>query len=264
MKHANVYGSNKTLLATFMLSALAAGCGGGGGGRDPILGTGGTIVFASPVNAIAPGAACPVAGASIPTVTQTDPADLNQTAPTSTTGVAGGGKAVTATFSQAMNPATINAATFSLAQTGGAALIPASVTYDDLSRVATLKTSSALATNTNYTAVIQSGATSATGTPVGCPYVWTFKTGATATAAPAAVNLGRASSFGIASAAGMTNVIRAPNTRINGNAVLYPLTTCNTVPVDTAGGFGICGGAAPSISGQVYSTLFAPAGGRSG
>jgi hypothetical protein len=251
------YSGCMTWFMALLLSALAAGCG-GGGGRDPILGTGAGAVFTAPTGAIVPGAVCPAASATIPTVTVSDPTSGNQFVTTSTAGVANSGKLVTATFSLAMNPATINAATFSLAPAGGVLLTPASVSYNTSSNVATYTTSSALLANTSYTAVIQGAVTSTSGTPMGCSYAWTFKTANTAAAGPAPVNLGTASAFGIASAAGVTNTITAPNTVINGNAVLDPTATCNAVPVDAAGGFGLCGNRAPTINGTVFSSLYSP------
>lgn len=266
-----------TWIMALLLSALAVGCG-GGGGQDPILGTGAGagaagpgpapapgpgpgIVFNPPAGAIVPGAVCPVAAATIPTVTSTDPTSGNQSAPTSTTGVANSGKLITATFSLPMLATSINATSFSLAPVGGALLIPASVGYNAASQVATLTTSSALLPNTSYTAVIQGTATSASGTPVGCSFAWTFKTAPAAVAGPSPVNLGTASTFGIASAAGVTNTLTVPNTRINGNAILSPTPTCSGVTVDSAGGFGLCGGKAPTINGTVYSSQFSPAAG---
>ena len=50
MKPNDAFCGARTLFATMMLSVLAAGCGGGGDGRDPILGTGGNGV----ISAIAP------------------------------------------------------------------------------------------------------------------------------------------------------------------------------------------------------------------
>jgi len=38
--------------------------------------------------------------------------------------------------------------------------------------------------------------------------------------------------------------------------VLDPLATCNAVPVDNAGGFGICGGAAPTLNGIVITPTY--------
>lgn len=210
----NNYPGAKPWLMVLLLSAFAAGCGGGGGGggRDPILGTDGAgITFVPPqgANVIIPGAACPVAaGATIPTVTASDPSSGNQFATTSTNGVAGGGKLITATFSLAMDPATINPTSFILAPMGGAALVPASVSYNTATNVATLTTSSALRAGTSYTAVIQGAVTSAAGTPIGCNYAWNFRTAVLAAAGPPPVNsiLASASRFGtFGGTAGMTN-----------------------------------------------------------
>lgn len=215
-----------------LLSAVAlvtVGC--GGGGRDPILGAGGAtavvvplVPFVPPVGAIVPGAVCSAAGPTIPAVNASDPTNGNQTASTSTSGVASGGKQVTATFSLPMNGTTINANSFTLAPTGGAALIPASVGYNTATQVATLTTAAALLPATNYTAVIQGAVSSAAGTPIGCNYVWTFRTAATLiTQSPLAINLGRAASFGIASRAGMTST---GVTVVNGDVALHPTPTC--------------------------------------
>ena len=260
----NLSGIKPVLLAV-VLSALLAAC--GGGGRDAILGTGNALaILQPPAGAITPGATCTTAGVTIPTVTTTNPSNGNQFASTSTIGVAAGGKLVTATFSLPMNATTINASSFSLAPQGGAALVPASVSYNAATRVATLTTASPLLANTSYTAVIQSGATSAAGTPVGCPYTWTFKTAAVAAAGAPPVNLGRAAPFGIAATAGVTNTPTVPITTINGNVVLDPVSgaTCNLVPINASGGFGLCGGSPPVLNGQVISPLFPDAGATSG
>jgi Ice-binding-like/Bacterial Ig-like domain len=221
------YSGVRTLAAVLALSAMAVACGGGGGGRDPILGTGGaTSVLVVPTGAIIPGSACTVAGATIPTVTATDPSNGNPSAPTSTAGVAAGGKAVTASFSLPMNAASINSTSFSLAPQGGAALVPASVSYNAATRVATLTTTSALLSNTSYSAVIQSSATSAAGTPVGCPYAWNFKTALVAAAGPAPVNiLASAMRYGVfGGSAGMTNT---------GNQTVITGSAGNTADIGT-------------------------------
>jgi hypothetical protein len=247
-----------------LLVAFVAGCGGGGG--DGGSGGAGAIPGAPP-GAIIPGAACTAAAG--PTVTLSDPTSGNQSVTTSTNGVAGGGKLITATFSLAMNPATINATTFTLAPVGGVVLVPASVSYNASTKVATLTTSSALLAGTSYTAIIAQGAvTSATGTPVACDFAWNFKTVTPAATGLAPVNLGLAAPFGIAATAGVTNTTTLPITTINGNVVLDPIAgaTCNAVAVDAAGGFGLCGsnGSTPTINGTVISPLFPDAGATSG
>lgn len=209
---------------TLALSAMAAGCGGGGDGRGPILGAD-VAIFSAPAGAIVPGATCPVAGATVPTVTQTDPTNGNQSAATSTLGVTNSGKLITATFDLAMDATTIIPASFSLAKVGGALLTPASVGYNAATKVATLTTAAALSANTSYTAVIQSTAKSAAGTAIGCPFAWTFKTAAAAAAGPAAVNLGTAQRFGIfGGSAGMTNM---------GNLTVITGSNGNTADIGT-------------------------------
>jgi len=70
------------------------------------------------------------------------------------------------------------------------------------------------------------------------------------------VNLGLAKPFAIAATAGVTNTITTPITHINGNVVLTPGQTCNAVTVDNAGGFGLCGGMPPTISGTVITSVY--------
>jgi hypothetical protein len=70
------------------------------------------------------------------------------------------------------------------------------------------------------------------------------------------INLGLAAPYAIAATAGVTNTITAPITHINGNVVLDPYKTCNAVTVDNAGGFGLCGGMPPTISGMVITNLY--------
>ncbi len=252
-------GHSKTLgwSVALLLSGLAAGCGGGG---DPVLGANvSNMVLVPPAGAIAPGAVCPVAG---PSVTVTNPANGSLTASTSTSGVANSGRQVTATFSESMNAATINAATFKLAPTGGIALAPASVGYNDTGKVATLTTASALLANTDYTAVIQAPIANGSGTVLGCTYTWKFKTAAApVAAAPSSFDLGLAATYAIAATAGVTN---AAATTINGNVVLDPQATCNAVSVLAAGTFGLCAGKAPTLNGVVASPLFPDAGITSG
>jgi hypothetical protein len=89
-----------------------------------------------------------------------------------------------------------------------------------------------------------------------CSYSWTFKTATPASVGVAQVNLATANSFAIAATAGLTNTPTAPLTHINGDVVLDPTNTCNAVAVDAAGGFGLCGGSAPTINGIVISAAY--------
>src|ERR1700719_2552149 len=84
---------------------------------------------------------------------------------------------VTPTFSEAMNPATINGSTFTL--TGPSAAVTGVVTYDASSNTAIFTPSSTLALNTLFTGTITTGARDAFGNPLASNFVWTFTTGNT-------------------------------------------------------------------------------------
>ncbi|MFH7326097.1 Ig-like domain-containing protein [Desulfurivibrio sp. C05AmB] len=190
-----------------------------------------------------------------PTVTLVEPADL-------ATGVALNNR-VYATFSEAMDPLTLTTATFTV--TGAGFPIPGgTVSYAPLTKIATFAPLNDFAPDTPYTATITTGATDLAGNQLegntglsgeASDYVWSFTT-ASEVLPPAAVNLGLASTFGIAATAGVTNTLTEPITDIHGDAVLNPNATCNAVEVDHTGGFGLCGGAAPTISGEVVTTQY--------
>lgn len=80
----------------------------------------------------------------------------------------------------------------------------------------------------------------------------------------AANMLGLAAPMGIAATAGLTNTLTAPISHINGDVVLDPKPLCNAVSIDNAGGFGLCGGSPPTLTGKVISPLYPDAGMTSG
>src|ERR1035438_2975829 len=82
------------------------------------------------------------------------------------------GQVLSATFSEAMNAATISGSTFTVTGPGGA--VAGAVTYNGV--IAVFTPTAALAYNTLYTATITTGATSVAGTPLPANYVWTFTT----------------------------------------------------------------------------------------
>lgn len=94
---------------------------------------------------------------------------------------------VTAAFSVAMNPATIDATTFTLTGPGGADVAGA-VTYDASSNTATFTPTNALALSTQYTATITTGATDEYGLALANNFAWSFTTGANPCAPPAVVS----------------------------------------------------------------------------
>jgi hypothetical protein len=100
-----------------------------------------------------------------PTVISTDPTNL-------TTGVFLN-KVVTASFSIAMDPATITSSTFTLKQ--GTTTVAGTITYTGIT--ASFTPASALTPGTVYTGTITTGAKNVAGTPIENNYVWTFTTG---------------------------------------------------------------------------------------
>ncbi len=101
---------------------------------------------------------------------------------------------ISATFSEAMDPATITASTFTVvtttptvAMTQGAATVTGVVTYSG--NVATFNPTGNLAANTNYTATITTGAEDLAGNGLAVNKTWTFTTGTLADAtAPTVVS----------------------------------------------------------------------------
>jgi hypothetical protein len=124
-------------------------------------------------------------------------------------------QAISATFSEAMNPLTLTTATFTVT-TGGVA-IAGTITYNPVTFIATFTPSVSLTASTIYVATVTTGAQDLAGNALGAgsiPNPWSFTTGATVVVPP--VNLGTASLFGgFGGGAGMTNMGTA--TVVNGN-----------------------------------------------
>jgi hypothetical protein len=125
---------------------------------------------------------------------------------------------ITATFSTAMDPTTINMTTFTLTGTGGASILGA-VTYVAATNVATFTPMGALSPSTLYTGTITTGATNTGGTPLAANFVWTFTT-STACLPAAAIPLGAACSFGILGAT--PSVSNTGPTIVKGDIGIWP------------------------------------------
>jgi hypothetical protein len=83
---------------------------------------------------------------------------------------------VSATFSMAMNPATISSATFKLTGPGSTA-VSGLVAYAAVGNTLTFTPTANLAPSTLYTGTITTGAQNLAGTALASNYVWTFTTG---------------------------------------------------------------------------------------
>src|SRR5207245_950258 len=103
-----------------------------------------------------------------PTVTAQAPAPGATGVPLNTT--------VTATFSKAMNAASITTSTFRLRAAGSTADVPATVTVNAAGTVATLTPSSPLAAGTVYTATVAAAVADPAGIRLVAPLIWSFTT----------------------------------------------------------------------------------------
>ncbi len=152
-----------------LLNALLAGCGGGGtvGGVDEI--SGGGVDTSSGGG----GGSTPLA----PTVTFTDPAN-------STNGVALN-KKISATFSEGMDPLTLNTTTFTVT---GHGVTPVSGTVIYAGPTATFTPTNALAASTLCSATISTVAKDLAGNALAANYTWSFTTGVAPDTTPPLVN----------------------------------------------------------------------------
>ena len=151
-----------------------------------------------------------VSDTTAPTVSSVNPADAS-TAVCLT-------QSINATFSEPMDPASINTATFGITDAGVA--VAGSVSYDAASRVASFvpTNASGFAPSRTLVATIKSGSAGVkdlAGNPLAADRTWGFTTGSTACGA-SGVNLGSAASFGaFGGGAGVTN--QGVNSVVNGN-----------------------------------------------
>ncbi|HLJ28378.1 MAG TPA: ice-binding family protein [Candidatus Angelobacter sp.] len=198
----------RTWLAAFLLLGFAAGCG------DPDKNSGVT------------GAGTPPGPAVPPTVTFVTP-------PNGNVGVCPNTAVITATFSKAMNPATINTSTFTLTGPGGASVAGA-VTYVAATNIATFTPTVALTASTLYTGTITTGAADTFGNMLAANFVWTFTTSPTcAPPPPPGVSpLGTACNFGIL---GATPVVSSVGpTIVNGGDIgIWPAASITGFPPGT-------------------------------
>ena len=107
---------------------------------------------------------------------------------------------ITATFSKAMNATTLNATSFVVMD--GSTAVAGTVTYSG--NTVTFVPTSALASNTVFTATISTAATDVAGSHMAAAMTWHFTTVASSASGPAAVNLGTAGSYVILAKSGVS------------------------------------------------------------
>ncbi len=134
-------------------------------------------------------------------------------------------RSITATFSEALDPATIDASTFVLMQ--GNAPVSGTVTF--LGRVATFEPDADLMVDSIYAATLTTGVKDLAGNALAAENSWSFTSGAVAALGPDPVALGTAGNFVILSKAGITNVATSA---ITGNIGTSPITGASIVGLD--------------------------------
>lgn len=156
-----------------------------------------------------------------PTVTSVTPANgSGPFCPTSTI--------VTATFSKAINPATLTSSTFTV--NAGAANIAGQVGYVAATNTATFTPTVPLPASSSFTATISTGANDTFGNPLASNFVWTFTTSA-ACPPPATVALNTASCFAILGSSTVTNT--GPTVITGADLGLSPGTAVTGFPPGT-------------------------------
>ena len=128
------------------------------------------------------------------------------------TGVALNAKAGV-TFSEAMDPLTVNAATFTFKQ--GAVAVPGAVSYSGVNAV--FSPSSHLAPSTTYTGTITTGAKDLAGNALAAAFIWNWTTGAAVDSTAPVVILVNPASFA-------TNVAVGSSANASFNKAMDPLT----------------------------------------
>lgn len=155
------------------------------------------------------------------------------------------------TFSEAMDPLTINNSTFTLKQ--GSVLVPGTVSYSGTT--ATFTPSGPLAANTTYTATMTTGATSLAGNSLAANEVWSFTTGSS-TAGLAIVPLGSSQNYVILAKTAINN---NPTSDITGDLGLSPAATSYITGFALTDATGYA--TAAQVTGHVFaSDMAAPAG----
>jgi hypothetical protein len=152
-------------------------------------------------------------------------------------------KEVAFTFSEAMDPLTINATTFMLKQ--GTTAVPGTVTYSG--STATFTPTNTLSASTVYTATMTTGAKSLTGHSLAANSVWSFTTGGS-TVSLAVVNLGTSGNYVILAKTAINN---SAISAITGDLGLSPAATSYIT------GLALTNATGYATSSQVTGQLFA-------
>jgi hypothetical protein len=188
---------------------------------------------------------CFTAGGVVTTPTPT----ILSSSPTSGASDVALNASIAVTFSEAMDPATLDTSSFTL--TAGATAIAGTVTYANA--IVTFWPAAHLASGSSFTATVTTVAKSAAGVALASSHTWTFATGSTL-AAGVSVDLGTAGNFVILAKSGISTV---PTSAVTGNIGLSPAAasyiTGFPLSPDTSNVFSTT----PQVTGKVYAADYA-------
>lgn len=158
---------------------------------------------------------------------------------------------VAATFTEALDPLTLTAASFTVMQ--GTTPVLGTVAYGP-GATATFTPSSPLAGSLLFTATFSTAVKDLAGNALASAFGWSFTTGTTAAMGPAVVNLGTAGNYAILAETGISSV---PNSMITGDIGLSPAAatfiTGFSLTADATNVFAT----SPQIVGQAFAANYA-------
>lgn len=158
-------------------------------------------------------------------------------------------QAIEITFSEQMDPATINSSTFILMQ--GTTAVPGVVSYSGNTAIFTPAAS--LSAGVQYTATVSTGAKNMAGVPLAASKVWNFTTGgATANSPLAIVTLGAAGNYVILAKTAINN---SPTSAVTGDMGLSPAATTYITEFSLTDATGYA--TSSQVTGKVYAANMA-------
>ncbi|MGM0594067.1 MAG: ice-binding family protein [Pseudomonadota bacterium] len=182
-----------------------------------------------------------------PTVSSTEPADnttdfyLNRN--------------ITATFSESLNPATVDASSFTVEETTSGTVVAGVVSYNDAVMQATFNPDSNLSASVDYTATLTTGVEDLAGNALAANYVWSFS-GVEVSPTLSPVDLGTAADFTILAKTGISKT-GTSGTMITGDIGVSPealsAITGFSETLDASGTYAT----SPYVTGGIYAANLA-------